>query len=109
MPPLAPRPLLDLNASPQEKKVLLTNLVLSPFTGLRGGAGAAVGGVLASRLFHKMPAVQNLVGTPAAASVYGSVAGYLLARAAEDDENEKKKRMRAAPVAGPVSLPLLKR
>ena len=75
--------------SPAERSVVLGNLLAAPVTGgLATGVGGALGGLLlagmhASKNPQIAQAVQSLFGpSPTHAGLYGSILGYLTAKAA---------------------------
>ena len=74
--------------SPAERQIVLGNILTAPVTGgLATGVGGALGGLLMAGLHSsKNPqiakAVQSLFGaSPTHAGLYGSVLGYLAAKA----------------------------
>ena len=73
--------------NPAEKKLVLGNILAAPLTGgIATGVGGVLGGLLAMRL-HAHPQfgkpVQELFGPhPLHAGAYGSILGYLVAKAA---------------------------
>jgi len=80
--------------NPEERKLVLGNILAAPFTGgIATGVGGALGGLLAMKL-HAHPqtgkAVQDLFGPhPLHAGAYGSILGYLLAKSATGKEQRR--------------------
>ena len=91
MPAALPPPQM-MGFNPTQRKVILGNIITAPFT---GGLSTAAGGVLGGLLLAGMhqsgnpriaKAVQSLFGPhPLHAGVYGSLLGYLTAKAATKD------------------------
>ena len=82
-------------ANPVSRQIVLGNLLAAPLTGgLATGVGGALGGLLlaglhGSRNRQVAQAVQSLFGPhPLHAGLYGSILGYLTARAATKKDED---------------------
>jgi len=84
--------------SPAERQIILGNLLTAPVTGgLATGVGGALGGLLLAGLHRSAnpqisKAVQSLFGpSPLHAGLYGSILGYLTAKAATKTDERRRR------------------